>query len=85
MAPDRRPYETSDGHICVLPYTTKHWRDFFLVAGRPDLANDPRLNDASSRSKHVAELYCLLAAEIARLRPRSGSDVWTKRIFHPGR
>jgi crotonobetainyl-CoA:carnitine CoA-transferase CaiB-like acyl-CoA transferase len=76
MAPDRRPYATSDGHICVLPYTTKHWRDFFLVAGRPDLANDPRLNDASSRSKHVAELYCLLAAEIAK----APTQEWLRRL-----
>ena len=61
LAPDRRPHRTADGHICILPYTNRHWRDFFHLAGRPDLAEDPRLADAESRSRHVAELYALIA------------------------
>ena len=42
LAPDRKPHRTADGHICVLPYTDRHWRDFFRIAGRPELADDPR-------------------------------------------
>ena len=61
LAPDRRPHRTADGHICILPYTDRHWRDFFRVAGRPELAEDPRLADAPTRSRHVAELYALIA------------------------
>lgn len=61
LAPDRRPHRTSDGHICILPYTDRHWRDFFRIAGRPELADDPRLADAQTRSRHVAELYALIA------------------------
>jgi crotonobetainyl-CoA:carnitine CoA-transferase CaiB-like acyl-CoA transferase len=61
LAPDRRPHRTSDGHICILPYSDRHWRDFFRVAGRPELADDPRLADAQTRSRHVAELYALVA------------------------
>jgi len=61
LAPDRRPHRTADGHVCILPYTDRHWRDFFRVAGRPELANDPRLADAQTRSRHVAELYALIA------------------------
>ena len=61
LAPDRRPHRTADGHICVLPYTAKQWRDFFRVAGRPELADDPRLADAETRARHYAELYALLA------------------------
>ena len=61
LAPDRRPHRTADGHICILPYTDRHWRDFFRIAGRPELADDPRLADAQSRSRHVAELYALIA------------------------
>ena len=61
LAPDRRPHRTADGHICILPYTDRHWRDFFRIAGRPDLAEDPRLADAETRSRHVAELYALIA------------------------
>jgi formyl-CoA transferase len=61
LAPDRRPHRTSDGHICILPYTDRHWRDFFRIAGHPELADDPRLADAQTRSRHVAELYALIA------------------------
>jgi crotonobetainyl-CoA:carnitine CoA-transferase CaiB-like acyl-CoA transferase len=61
LAPDRRPHRTADGHICILPYSDRHWRDFFRVSGRPELADDPRLVDAQSRSRHVAELYALIA------------------------
>jgi crotonobetainyl-CoA:carnitine CoA-transferase CaiB-like acyl-CoA transferase len=61
LALDRRPHRTADGHICILPYTDRHWRDFFRLAGRPELAEDPRLADAETRSRHVAELYALVA------------------------
>ena len=61
LAPDRRPHRTSDGHICILPYTDRHWKDFFHIAGRAELAGDPRLADAQTRSRHVAELYALIA------------------------
>jgi crotonobetainyl-CoA:carnitine CoA-transferase CaiB-like acyl-CoA transferase len=61
LAPDRRPHRTADGHICILPYSDRHWRDFFRVAGRPELADDPRLADAQTRSRHVAELYAIVA------------------------
>jgi crotonobetainyl-CoA:carnitine CoA-transferase CaiB-like acyl-CoA transferase len=61
LAPDRRPHRTADGHICILPYTDRHWRDFFRLAGRPELTDDPRLADAETRSRHFAELYALVA------------------------
>jgi crotonobetainyl-CoA:carnitine CoA-transferase CaiB-like acyl-CoA transferase len=61
LAPDRRPHQTADGHICILPYSDRHWRDFFRIAGRPEMADDPRLADAPTRSRYVAELYALIA------------------------
>jgi crotonobetainyl-CoA:carnitine CoA-transferase CaiB-like acyl-CoA transferase len=76
LAPDRRPHRTSDGHVCILPYTDRHWRDFFRIAGRPDLAEDLRLVDAETRSRHVAELYALVA-QCVRDRP---SAYWLDRL-----
>jgi crotonobetainyl-CoA:carnitine CoA-transferase CaiB-like acyl-CoA transferase len=61
LAPDRKPHRTADGHICILPYTDRQWRDFFRIAGRPEIADDPRLADAQTRSRHIAELYALIA------------------------
>jgi crotonobetainyl-CoA:carnitine CoA-transferase CaiB-like acyl-CoA transferase len=65
LAPDRRPHKTADGHICILPYTDRHWRDFFRIARRPELAADARLVDAETRARHVAELYALVAECVA--------------------
>ena len=76
LAPDRRPHRTADGHICILPYTDRHWRDFFLIAARPELADDPRLADAPTRSRHVAELYALIAECV-----RDGSTAfWLEKL-----
>ncbi|MEE8247775.1 MAG: CoA transferase, partial [Alphaproteobacteria bacterium] len=36
LAPQRRPYRTRDGHICILPYTDRQWRRFLELAGRPE-------------------------------------------------
>jgi len=76
LAPDRRPHRTSDGHICILPYTDRHWRDFFRIAGRPELADDPRLADAPTRSRHVAQLYALIA-DCVRDAPTA---LWLERL-----
>ena len=76
LAPDRRPHRTADGYICILPYTDRHWRDFFRIADRPELAEDPRLADAHTRSRHVAELYALVA-EFVRAAP---SAFWLAKL-----
>ena len=58
--PERRPYATRDGYLCVLPYTTAQWLRFFRLIGRDDLAGDPQMADASQRSKRFQELYALI-------------------------
>lgn len=57
MSPHRKPYRTLDGHIALLPYTDGQWARFFALAGRDDLARDPRYADAASRSAHIDSLY----------------------------
>lgn len=57
LTPNRRPFPTADGYICVLPYNDKHWGKFFDVAGKPKLAEDPRFVDQPSRSKNIDALY----------------------------
>ena len=61
MVEYRRPYATLDGHVCVLPYNTKQWRAFFELMNRPDLIEDPRVNDAKLRSERIGELYAIVA------------------------
>ncbi len=66
LARHRRPYRTSDGHICVVIYNDKQWRNFFTLIGRDsELDSDPRFADIGSRTRHINELYGLVADAIA--------------------
>ena len=57
----RKPYRTRDGYACILPYTDRQWSGFFDLAGRPELAQDPRFADYQTRNEHVDTLYGLIA------------------------
>ena len=62
LAPDRRPYRTSDGYICVLIYNNKEWETFFRAIDRSEqFAADPRLSDHAVRTQHYSEVYAILA------------------------
>lgn len=61
MSPHRRPYRTKDGHICALCYTDRHWQRFFEIAGRPDLAADPRYTTSEGRIANIDELYVIFS------------------------
>jgi crotonobetainyl-CoA:carnitine CoA-transferase CaiB-like acyl-CoA transferase len=68
LAADRRPYQTSDGYICVLVYTDKQWEAFVRASGCADLASDPRLKDYATRARNYGPIYAMLA-DIIRTRP----------------
>lgn len=59
-SPDRRPYRTADGHLGVLVYNDKHWRRFFKLIGRDDMAADPRYTTIAGRTEHIGFLYRFL-------------------------
>lgn len=61
MSPHRKPYRTADGYLALLPYTSAQWARFFAVAGRPELATDPRYATPAGRSAHIDALYETLA------------------------
>ena len=61
----RKPYQTSDGHVCMMPYTDKHWWTFFSETGHPELAIDPRFTSISLRTRHIATLYELAGKIVA--------------------
>jgi crotonobetainyl-CoA:carnitine CoA-transferase CaiB-like acyl-CoA transferase len=62
---ERRLYRTQDGYIGVLVYNDKHWKRFFALAGRPDMAQDPRYSSMFSRTQHIGMLYAFLAETFA--------------------
>lgn len=61
MNADRRPYRTRDGYLCVNVYNDKHWHRFFALAGKPEMAQDPRFADIGGRTEHIGLLYAFLA------------------------
>ncbi len=69
LSPERVPYRTKDGYICVLAYNDKQWRSFFAALGRPELPDaDPRFADVGSRTVHIDELYALIAEVLSTRR-----------------
>ena len=64
LTPFRRPFKTSDGWAGILPYDDRHWREFFRIAGRPELAEDQRFTSHNTRIANIAVLY-ELADELA--------------------
>lgn len=57
LSAQRRPYQTADGYICMMPYTDAHWRDFFAAAGLPDLAISAEFADITARTQNIDALY----------------------------
>jgi crotonobetainyl-CoA:carnitine CoA-transferase CaiB-like acyl-CoA transferase len=66
LSKERRPYRTTDGHVCVLIYNDKQWRAFFELIGRPDLLADPRYATQEARSRDFEGAYAMVAAEMAK-------------------
>jgi crotonobetainyl-CoA:carnitine CoA-transferase CaiB-like acyl-CoA transferase len=65
LAEWRRPYRTLDGHICLMPYTDRHWRTFFTEVGKPELAGDIRFASIAMRTQNIDALYALAGEQIA--------------------
>jgi crotonobetainyl-CoA:carnitine CoA-transferase CaiB-like acyl-CoA transferase len=65
VAADRRPFESSDGWLAVLPYSQPNYADLFREGGRLDLVDDPRIATAAARNANAADLYSLVAPIIA--------------------
>jgi crotonobetainyl-CoA:carnitine CoA-transferase CaiB-like acyl-CoA transferase len=79
LAYDRRPYETSDGYICVLVYNDKHWCSFFNVIGKPDIfKTDHRFQSQGARLENIAYVYGFLSDT---LKARTTAE-WLQLLEH---
>jgi crotonobetainyl-CoA:carnitine CoA-transferase CaiB-like acyl-CoA transferase len=76
LNPYRRPFKTRDGYLAILPYTDQNWRDFFTLAGRQDLLDDPRYKTLGTRLKHIEQLY----EELARIAPSRTNAEWLAEL-----
>jgi crotonobetainyl-CoA:carnitine CoA-transferase CaiB-like acyl-CoA transferase len=66
LAPDRRPYRTSDGYVCALIYNDKQWRAFFEVIGQPELFSQKEHSTQEARSRNYAKAYAFVAEEMKK-------------------
>ncbi|SDQ37912.1 CaiB/BaiF CoA transferase family protein [Actinopolyspora saharensis] len=68
-----RARPAKDGLVMIIPYTPQNFRDLFAAAGRPDLAEDPRINgefiDVRRDGQDLAEL-------IESVTPELTSEEW---------
>ncbi|BBX98839.1 CoA transferase [Mycobacterium lacus] len=64
VAPNRRPFRTSDGYIAALIYNDRHWAAF-IDAVRPAWASD-RYATLEARAREIDTVYALLAETISR-------------------
>ncbi|MGE3921453.1 MAG: CaiB/BaiF CoA transferase family protein, partial [Lautropia sp.] len=58
----RRPFKTRDGYLCVLPYTDVHWRNFLMIFGRADLADDPDYVTVAGRQRNLERVFAAVQA-----------------------
>ncbi|MEM9681851.1 MAG: CoA transferase [Pseudomonadota bacterium] len=80
FSPQRRPFATKDGHVCLLSVTDEQWRRTFDALERPELIDDARFSSLQRRAENITELYSILAEEF-RKRP---SAAWYERLSAAG-
>jgi crotonobetainyl-CoA:carnitine CoA-transferase CaiB-like acyl-CoA transferase len=76
LSPDRRPYKTSDGYVCVIVYNDKQWTSFFEATGRDDLRADPRFATFAARAQNIDMVY----AELARMLLQRTTAEWAELL-----
>ncbi|OBI72851.1 CaiB/BaiF CoA transferase family protein [Mycobacterium asiaticum] len=74
VAPNRRPYRTSDGYIAALIYNDKHWAAF-IDAVRPPWTTDLYAT-LEGRARQIDTVYSLLAETFAQ----RTTDEWLKLL-----
>jgi len=77
LSPARRPFPTRDGHICVLLYSDRQWRNFLDAADHPqELAGDPGFSTFEGRQTH----FDAVSAALARVLKNRTTDDWLHRL-----
>lgn len=72
LVPERAPYPTSDGYVCILPYTDANWRTFFTLTGLTDLLTDRRFTDIDKRHQNMGYLHSVIGG----ITPQRSTQEW---------
>lgn len=65
LSVERRPQQTVDGWVNLLPYSAEHYDFLFDLGGRADLVGDPRYATGRARIAHSAFLYAQVRQIVA--------------------
>ena len=68
----RKPVQTKDGWITLLPYSAANWRAFFTAAGRPELIEQLSVDDPVKRNAQIDKVY----AAVAEIAPDRTTAEW---------
>ncbi|BAH51316.1 hypothetical protein ROP_30690 [Rhodococcus opacus B4] len=80
LTPERVPHPTADGWICIMPYSSKNWDDFFTLAGRKDMVANRRYATVDDRHRHMGELL----SAIRDVAPQRTTGDWYPFARHTG-
>jgi crotonobetainyl-CoA:carnitine CoA-transferase CaiB-like acyl-CoA transferase len=64
LSEHRRPYETRDGHICVLAVNDEQWRRLLPAIGRPELLADERFCTVDARMNNINAVYGVVSDQM---------------------
>ncbi|MEY4426108.1 MAG: hypothetical protein RL535_406, partial [Pseudomonadota bacterium] len=65
LAPNRKPYKTSDGYVCALMYNDTHWCKFLNLVGDGELfTQDARFTTQPARIAHIDALYAFVQTKL---------------------
>ena len=77
MSRTRGPYPTADGHLALVVYTDRQWRDFTAYVGEPYLMTiDPRFATQDARTRHAEDAGAYLAHHLGG----KTTDVWLEAL-----
>lgn len=74
--PDRQPFPTADGYICIVPYAEDSWDKVMAILGNPEFLDDAQFEGAGQRFRNVAALY----QEVGRLTPNQSTAYWVRQF-----
>ncbi len=78
----RKPAQTKDGWMIMLPYSAANWNAFFQAVGRPELTEELEINDPVKRAENIDIIYAKMR-EIASTRTNAEWEELLLRIDVP--
>lgn len=61
LSKSRKPHQTKDGYLGILPYTSSQWERFFILSGLEHHAKEERFMNPALRGKNIDEMYGILS------------------------